>query len=612
MTTLAGRLLRIDLSTRTHHIEEVPEAHYRRFISARGLGGKILYDEMKPKVDPLGPENKLIFGIGVLGGTGLQGFSKWVVMSKSPLTGTIFRSITGGNFGAWLKYTGYDLMVIEGKAERSSYVHIDAEGVHFLNADGLMGQDYRNVQRMLKEEHGLHTEAACIGVAGERLVRYAVVHSGERTASRGGMGAVMGSKNLKAVSINVRVRKPVPFDKEAFGLLLNKQIAILREHPRRKNMTTLGTPYLTEIVDKLGILPVRNFREGSIQAVERISGDAFYELKKAKAGCHVCMTRCGGMRAVTQGPFQGTEIDGPEYETIFAFGPVLGLTDKEFVVNANALCDYYGIDTISTGVSIAFLFELFERGIVSPSDTDGLALEWGNTEAAYSLIEKIGRREGIGHLLGEGVQRASERFGSVAGACAMHIKGLELPGYEPRAVKGYALSMATCNIGGSHMYGRPREELSGKTDPLTECGKGAAIARVQKEQALEDSLIACTFGNSGLDLHAYSRLLVTASGLKDFGDVDNLLTIGERIVCLERCFNVREGFRRKDDSLPDRMRTEPLRNAGPAEGQVVADLDGLLDEYYQAFGYSPQGVPTTERLEALELQDALRDFKVRS
>jgi aldehyde:ferredoxin oxidoreductase len=610
MTTLAGRLLRIDLSTRTHRVEEVPDGHYREFISARGLGVKVLYDEMEPKVDPLGPENKLIFGIGVLGETGLQGFSKWVVMSKSPLTGTIFRSITGGNFGVWMKYAGYDLMVIEGKAERSSYVHIDAEGVHFLNADRLLGQDYRSVQRMLKEQHGLHTETACIGVAGERLVRYAVVHSGERTASRGGMGAVMGSKNLKAVSVNVRARKPVPFDEETFGQLVSQQIAILREHPRRRNMTTLGTPYLTEIVDKLGILPVKNFREGSIQDVERISGDAFYELKKAKAGCHVCMTKCGGMRAVTRGPLQGTEIDGPEYETIFAFGPVLGLSDKDFVVNANALCDYYGIDTISTGVAIAFLSELFEKGIVSSSDTDGLALEWGDTEAAYSLIEKIGRREGIGHLLGEGVRRASERLGSVAGEYAMHIKGLELPGYEPRAVKGYALSMATSNIGGSHMYGRPREELSGKTDPLTERGKGVAIARVQKEQALEDSLIACTFGNSGLDVHMYSRLLVAATGLEDYGDVDNLIRIGERIVCLERCFNVREGFRRKDDSLPNRMRTEPLRNAGPAEGQVVADLDGLLDEYYQAFGYSPQGIPTAGRLEALDLQGAIRDMEM--
>jgi aldehyde:ferredoxin oxidoreductase len=608
MTTFAGRLLRIDLSRRTHRIEEVADAHYRQFISARGLGVKLLYDELKPKVDPLGPENKLIFGIGVLGGTGLQGFSKWAVISKSPLSGTIFRSITGGNFGVWMKQAGYDLMVIEGKAERPSYVHIDAEGVHFLSADGLSGQDYRSVQRRLKERHGLHTEAACIGTAGERLVRYAVIHSGERTASRGGMGTVMGSKNLKAVSISARVRKAVPFDEAAFGNLVRQQIATLREHPRRRNMTTFGTPYITEIVDKLGVLPVKNFRGGSIQDVERISGDAFYELKKAKAGCHVCMTRCGGMRAVTRGPFQGTEIDGPEYETIFAFGPVLGLSDKDFVINANALCDYYGIDTISTGVSIAFLFELFERGIVSPSDTDGLILEWGNTEAVFSLIEKIGKREGIGYLLGEGVKRAGEHLGSDSGRCAMHIKGLELPGYEPRAVKGYGLSMATCNMGGSHMYGRPRDELSGKTDPLTECGKGESIARVQKEQALEDSLIACTFGNSGLDLYNYSRLLFAASGFEDFEDVNNLLRIGERIVCLERCFNVREGFRRKDDSLPQRMVTEPLNHAGPANGQVFANLDGLLDEYYEAFGYSPQGVPTTARLESLDLHDVIVDL----
>ena len=443
MGPFTGKLLRIDLSNSTSKREDIPDQHHKKFLSARGLSTKYLYDELEPNVDPLGAQNKLVMSIGILGCTGLQGFSKWAVASKSPLTGTIFRSITGGNFGPWMKYAGYDLIIVEGKAEKPTYVHLEKNGLQFVSAEGLLGLDPRSLQRRLKRRHGPHTESACIGVAGEKLVRYAVIASGERTASRGGMGTVMGSKNLKAISINVPVQKPTPFDEAKFKNLVKKQISILKDHTRRKNMTTLGTPYITTVVNALGILPVKNFQEGSINNVDDISGDKLHELKKAKAGCHVCMTRCGGSRDITKGPFRGSQIDGPEYETIYAFGPLLGLTDKQFVINANALCDYYGLDTISTGVSIAFASELFEKGIISTSDTNGLDLSWGNVEAIFSLIQKIGKREGFGDLLGEGVKRAEGQIGGDAGSYAMHIKGLELAGYDPRGVKGYALSMAT-------------------------------------------------------------------------------------------------------------------------------------------------------------------------
>jgi aldehyde:ferredoxin oxidoreductase len=374
-------------------------------------------------------------------------------------------------------------------------------------------------------------------------------------------------------------------------------------------MNTLGTPYITKIVNMMGILPTKNYQEGSIPTIEDLSGDKFFELKKGRAGCYACMTRCGGMRDVTLGPFGGSQIDGPEYETIFAFGPLLGLTDRQFVIDANALCDVYGIDTISTGVCIAFACELFARGIISSADTGGLKLTWGNKEAIFSLIEQIGKREGFGRLLGEGVKKAAAQLGSGADAFAMHIKGLELPGYEPRGVKGYALSMATSNIGGSHMYGRPREEFSGQADPLAETGKGDLIARVQKEQALEDSLIACTFGNTGLDTAMYARFLFAATGIDDFGDAANLLKIGERIVCIERCFNAREGFDRQDDTLPERMRKEPLQQAGPATDQMVGNLAHLLDEYYQALGYTAEGIPGIDRLQELDLPEAIEDMK---
>jgi len=609
MSTLTGRLLRINLNDASYGEEEIPRRHITRFISARGMGAKYLYDELAPATDPLSAENKLLLLVGALGGKGLQGFSKWVVMSKSPLTGTIFRSITGGNFGVWMKHAGYDLMIVEGKAAAPIYIHIDPGGVHFLDAADLWGLDYRQLQAQLRENHGERTESACIGPAGEKLARYAVIHSGERTASRGGMGTVMGSKNLKAVSINVPIKKPSPFDPATFKGLIKTQVDILKEHPRKQTMTTLGTPYITKIVNMMGILPTKNYQEGSIPTIEDLSGDQFFELKKARAGCYSCMTRCGGMREVMHGPFEGSRIDGPEYETIFAFGPLVGVSDRQFVIDANALCDAYGIDTISTGVCIAFACELFARGIISSADADGLKLTWGNKEALFSLIEQIGKREGLGRLLGEGVKRAAEQLGGGAAGLAMHIKGLELPGYEPRGVKGYALSMATSNIGGSHMYGRPREEFSGQADPLAETGKGDLIARVQKEQALEDSLIACTFGNTGLDTAMYARLLLAATGIDDFGDAANLLRIGERIVCIERCFNAREGFDRKDDTLPERMRKEPLQQAGPATDQVVGNLEHLLDEYYQALGYTAEGIPGIDRLQELDLPEAIEDIK---
>lgn len=606
--TFSGKLLRINLSDTSYQVEEIPHSFYRDFISARGLSIRYLYDELPANVDPLGPQNKLIMSIGVLGGAGLQGFSKWAVVSKSPLTGTIFRSITGGNFGPWMKYAGYDLIIIEGISQKPAYIYIDADGIQFKDAHDLMGLDPSKTQRIIKERHGPRTESAVIGVAGERLVRYAVITSGDRTASRGGMGTVMGSKNLKAIAINTPIRRPEPFNKEKFNELVSRQIEILKKHPRKKNMTTLGTPYITTVVNKLGILPVKNFQEGSIEQIEEISGKRFLELKRKKAGCHLCMTRCGGMREVKEGPLKGSMIDGPEYESIFAFGPLLGISDRQFIIDANAMCDYFGLDTISTGVSISFACELYEKGILSSSDTEGLELSWRNKEAFLALIKKIAEREGIGYLLGEGVKRASRELGKDAPLYAMHIKGLELPGYDPRGVKGYALSMATSNIGGHHMYGRPRAELSGKVDPLKEKNKGADISKVQKEQALEDSLIACTFGNSGLDTGFYSEALFSATGIKEFQDPKELLTIGERILCVERCFNVREGFIRKDDTLPDRIKSEPLKNAGPCTGEFVRDIDGLLDEYYEELDYSKEGIPKKEKIKELRLSDLIKDI----
>ncbi|MHB8763631.1 MAG: aldehyde ferredoxin oxidoreductase family protein [Deferrisomatales bacterium] len=607
MATMTGKQLRIDLTAGRCRDEELPAGDYARFLSARGLGVKTLYDGLRPGVDPRSPENPLIFGIGMLGGTRLQGFSKWCVVTKSPLTDTVTRSFAGGNFGVWLKALGYDQVVIEGRAERPSYVYADPEGVRILDARELWGLDPRTTQERLKARHGARTEAACVGLAGENLVRYAVITAGERTASRGGVGTVMGAKNLKAFAIHAAPRRPEAHDPARFDELARAQVEMLKTNPRRKTLNTLGTPYITTGLMKKGILPVRNFQEGSIDGVEGISGDVFLGMKRQQAGCFGCMTRCGGMRAVASGPYAGTDIDGPEYETIFALGPLVGITDPQFIVDANAACDFYGIDTISAGVCAAFALELAEKGLLPRSQLDGLDLGWDKPQGVMALLERIARREGLGDLLSQGVRRAAHELGGAAPELAIHVKGLEVPGYEPRSLKGYGLSMATSNIGGSHMYGRPRDELAGQVDPHAETQKGAAIARVQIDQAVEDSLVACTFGNSGLTLEDYARFLEAGTGIAELGSPEHLRRAGERIVTLERCFNVREGLGRADDTLPPRMLREPLQNAGPATGQVVRSLDGLLDEYYEALGYGRDGVPTPERLADLGLAGCAGD-----
>jgi aldehyde:ferredoxin oxidoreductase len=426
------------------------------------------------------------------------------------------------------------------------------------------------------------------------------------------MGTVMGSKRLKAIAIQAK-EKVTPENPEAFKEAVEKQISILKTHPRRVRMTDYGTTTLVEVADRLGCFPTRNFQAGRMEGIEKLVPEEFAKIKLKNFGCFSCMTRCGQVHEVKEGSFKGTYSEGPEYETIWAFSGQVGNNDLGAIVAADSLCDHLGIDTISTGNVIGFVMELFEKGIITQKEADGLDLRWGNIQPILSLVEKIGKREGFGRLLGEGVKRASEEIGRGAQSYAMHAKGLELPAYEPRSIKGYGLSYATSNIGGSHMYGRPRQELYGTSEPrmvdrLADEGKGDIIALVQKQQAGEEVVIICTFGNSGLTPSLLGDLLASASGYEEFRDPAYIEKVGERIVCLERCFNVREGFDRKEDTLPQRMFTEPLLNAGEATGQMIRKMDTLLDEYYEAFGYNRNGIPTSQRITQLGLKKFLEAY----
>jgi aldehyde:ferredoxin oxidoreductase len=608
MSTYADKLLRVNLTDGAAEVDFIPEEMRRDFLGARGFGTKYLYDELAPGIEPLSPANKLLLSTGILSGTTGQGFSKWVAVTKSPLSGGFARAVGGADFGPAIKFAGFDLIIIEGQAERPSYIYLKDEKVEILDAAELWGLNTQETQERLRQRHG-RTSTVCIGPAGEKLVRYASIVSDRRTASRCGVGTVMGAKNLKAIVID-GTGKVIPHDPQAFKALSQKLIEIQKANRRRVLLTNSGTASGVEAYAyRFNITPVRNFREGELEGVERILATEFNQLKVKNYGCWGCMTRCGQVRQVTEGPYAGFIAEGPEYETIFSFGCLLCNTDPASIIAADSFCDLLGMDTISCGVSIAFACELFERGIITTRDADGLELTWGNHAAFVRLVEKIGKREGFGELLGEGVRQAAAQIGQGAEKYAMHVKGLEMPGYEPRAVKGYALSYATSNIGASHNYGRPRLELTHAIDPLAEEGKGEMIASVTKEQAVADCIMECPFGNSGLTRELRNQLLVAATGIEEFGDSSYLEKAGERIVCLERAFNVKEGFSRKDDTLPARFLTEPLKNAGTATGETVRKLDTLLDEYYHALGYTRNGIPMPQRLRELGLGGVVKDIQ---
>ena len=611
-----GKLLRVNLTEKKSNIETISEDIIRNYIGGRGFGTKYLYDELAPGIDPLSPGNKLLLLTGPLCGTRAQGCSKWVAATKSPATGGIFRSIGGGKWGPKLKSAGFDFIILEGKAAVPSYITIENDKVEVLDAKELWGLDTQETQEKIRQKHGSRTETVCIGPAGEKLVIYAVIESDRRTASRGGVGTVMGSKNLKAIAIN-GTGKTVPFNAEAFNKLVKRQISVLEPNPHRQLLTEKGIACSVRkhYHDRMQS-PVRNFQTTIFEGIEKLFPDEYFKYKVDDYACWGCMTKCGKWRKVTDGPYSGALAEGPEYEGGAAMGPLLGVDDVTFTIAADELCDLFGIDIISTGVCIAFACELYEKGIITKEDTDGLDLTWGNHPAFYELIKKIGKREGFGKLLGEGVKRAAEKIGKGAEKYAMQVKGIELPMYEPRAIKGYGLSYAVSNIGGSHMYARPFLEVGLEADPATEdLWKSEEIVKEQKRLVVWDCGLICCFGQAGIEplgkepeaLHF--QLLATATGYDHFADPKFLDKATERVITLERAFNVREGFSRKDDTLPVRFTTEPLINSGPYTGEVVRNLDGLIDEYYRLMGYTKNGIPTPERLRELGLEGVIKDIE---
>jgi aldehyde:ferredoxin oxidoreductase len=616
MSVYRNKLLRIDLSKKEATEIPIQGSVIKDFVGGRGFGIEYLYKNLAPGTDPLGSDNILLLVPGILGGTNAPGFSRWIAMTKSPLTGAYIRSVGGGKFGAAIKNGGYDFIAIHGKADKPTYVYMSKDGVQFMDASDLWGLDTFDTQDRLWEKHDKsHTHIACIGPAGENLVKFAAIIHEKRAAARGGVGTVMGSKNLKAVAINTAGGgTPALSDRATFLRLVKDHNEVLKTHDRRKKMTAYGTTFMTVRMHEMGIFPVKNFQEGGLPGVEKIGAEEFAKLKVGDYGCYACTTRCGNIFQAKEGKYAGIASEGPEYETVFSFGGEIANTDPGAIIAADALCDRLGLDTISMGVVAGFVMELYERGIVTSQQLDGLTPAWGDTDALFILIDKVAKRAGVGNILAEGTVKAGKIFGNNAEYYAMTAKGLELPGYEPRAAKAHGLGYATSNIGGSHMYGYARQEISGFKEPreidrFADEGKGDVAGWNQIKKAVEETGILCNFADSNVTAQLISDLFVAATGRPDLKDPKNIDSFGERIVALERCFNVREGFTRKDDTLPERMFKEPLQNAGPSTGQVVAKMDTLLDEYYAFMGYDKNGIPTGKKLEELGLSDVAKDME---
>jgi aldehyde:ferredoxin oxidoreductase len=599
-----GTLLRVNLTNSSIQVEELSGTLTNQFLGGRGLASKILYDEVDAQVDPLSPENKIIFMTGPLTGTGVIGGASYVVVTKSPLSGSIACSTAEGYFGPELKCAGFDGIVIEGQAIEPVYLSIEDDQVELLSASHLWGKSTRRTEEIIRTEKenlwiAKETSVASIGPAGEQLAKIAsIINDRHRVAARAGVGAVMGSKNLKAIA--VRGTQPVMV---ADGALFVDVVARAWEKFKStpvipQTLNNIGTPFLVDVINKSGVLPVRNFQTGIMQDVEKISGEYMAEtILKANKGCFACPIACVQMTEVEDPALQG-EGEGPEYRTIALIGAACGIGDIAAVAKISYLCDEMGIDTLSFGSAVACAMELTEKKIISKKQT-GMTLTFGNAEAVIELIEHVANREGFGDLLAEGGYHLAAHYGHPEFFIGVKKQGS--PAFDPRGIQGLGLEYATSNSGVSHALGYLVTHkilgIRGEIDPLTTEGKAPLVKQFQDGSAVFDSAGLCRLLLLGVWIDDIIPLLETVTG-KSYSE-EHLLSLGERIWNLERLFNIEAGFSGTDDTLPRRMLEEPMPE-GPAQGQVCK-LHEMLPEYYTIRGWSDQGVPTEEKRASLGL-----------
>lgn len=610
MFSYAGRILYVDLSTGKVKTEQLTEETAKKYIGGIGLGIRLLMENSKPGIDAFNPETPLIFATGPLSGTmGPTAGNGYAVVSKSPATGGIAESKAHGFFGPELKRAGYDAIVFTGKSEKLVYAWIDDDTVQLLDAEQLRGKSPYETDTAIREELGDHyIRVSAIGEAGEKLVRFAAIINDEfRAIGRTGMGAVMGSKNLKAVAVRGTQDVNVA-DLEGFKEFI-KMIHERMKGPATRKYRTLGTPENVLVLNSLAALPTRNFTDATFEGAEKVSGEYLNEhFVKKIIGCATCAMRCDHIAVVPEGPYKGS-TSRMEFECLWALGPSCGVDRLDAIIEAMRLCNYYGVDGISAGVTVGFAMDLYENGLITKEKADGIDLRFGNHEALIETIKKIGSREGwLGDILGEGTKRAAEKIGKDAYKYACHIKGLELPGYDIRGLKTAALGFAVSFRGACHLRsGAYSPDVKGKVDRFKiEKGRGPIIMDNEDQYNVIDSLILCKFSRGtyydGLDDMAKYYTLATGIEVTP----EDLRKAGERINNLARLFNVREGVGTRDfDTLPYKIMNVPIPDEGVAKGAVVnkQEFELGLDDYYATRGWSREGIPTVEKLKELDLEE---------
>ncbi len=609
-----GRVLRVNLTERSIAVEEPGDLFYRRYVGGRGFIAYTLLQELAPGIDPLGPANRLIFAAGPVTGHPIGGSGRHSVGAKSPLTGGYGDGEAGGFWGAELKRAGFDAIIVEGQADSPVYLWVHDGQAEIADARHLWGQPTAAVEATLRSERGdRQIKVAQAGPAAERLVRFAcLINDVNRAAGRTGLGAVMGSKRLKAIAVRGRQAPPLANPE---GLKSVAQWLAQNYKTEAAWAFKGGTPGGLMWLHEHGLLPTRNFRQGQFEGAEAISGQTMHQtILVGRANCYACPVRCKQVVEVAEGPYRVDRVyGGPEYETIAAFGSDCGISDLKAIAKANEVCNANGLDTISAGATIAFAMDCFENGLLSTADTDGLELRFGQAEVMLAVLDKIVRREGIGDLLAEGAARAARQIGRGAEELAMHVKGQEIPMHEPRGKQGLGLGYAVSPTGADHMHNIHDTEYTteariadvkalGVLEPLAVNDLGPRKVRLFVYETAWRHFTNCALICNFLPYN-YARVCDIVNAVTGWETtIWDLMKVGERALNLACLFNAREGFTRADERLPQRF-FEPFRS-GPLAGQAIdpAALAAAQDTYYQMMGWDPTtAAPTLAKLQELDI-----------
>lgn len=608
----SGQVLRVDLSRGSIAKEPLRADWARDYVGGRGVGSKYLYEMMDPTIDPFAPDNPLIFATGPLTGTNASCGARYMVITKGPLTNCITTSNSGGHWGPELRFAGYDLVIVEGRATRPCYLWIYDDQVEIRDASRLWGKGVWATEDEVRTELGVpDAVVASIGPAGENLVRFAaIMNDKHRAAGRSGVGAVMGAKQLKAIAVRGTGAVSVA-DSRGFMEAMWAMKAKLKASPvTGQGLPTYGTAVLVNVINEHGMHPTRNWREGQFEGADALSGETITETRLvANKACFACTIACGRVTKLPEDAAAKFTVtmhprnwriagEGPEYESGWALGSNCGISDLDGVLKANYLCNDLGMDPITMGGTVAAAMEMYEKGILSLKET-GMPLEFGSAEALISMVERTAYRNGFGNELAEGSKRLCDKFGRPE--FAMVSKGQEFPAYDPRGAQGMGLGYATSNRGGCHLKSYTiSPEILGiphKMDPTAVEGKAEITKLFQDVTSVVDASGLCIFPTFAIGLEDILPLLVTATGIPY--TLESLLLAGERIWNLERIWNFRAGITGKDDALPKRLVAEPIP-AGPMKGKVNR-LAEMLPEYYRLRGWTADGRPTDEKLTELGL-----------